>query len=190
MLIGSVSEEGNRMSSRPTEAEWHATLARFYGEAKATALVTALKKAHPEKSIRTLSYMCSGGGLNTLNMRNNVTRMATLKAHQKGAPAYAWYFTWQSPMLEDAGAWHTAELAFCFDNTLRCAQGTGNTPEAQKLARTMATAWATFARTGNPSHRGLKWTPFDPSRFPTMIFDNKCRIADDPEGEVRKILLS
>ena len=26
MLIGSVSEEGNRMSSRPTEAEWVATL--------------------------------------------------------------------------------------------------------------------------------------------------------------------
>src|SRR5262249_15043724 len=28
MLIGNVSEEGNRMSSRPTEAEWHATLAQ------------------------------------------------------------------------------------------------------------------------------------------------------------------
>ena len=28
MLIGSVSEEGNRMSSRPTEAEWLATLSR------------------------------------------------------------------------------------------------------------------------------------------------------------------
>ena len=66
MLMGSVSEEGNRMLSRPTEAEWHATLARFYGEEKATALVTGLKKAHPEKSIRTLSYMCGGPGLNAL----------------------------------------------------------------------------------------------------------------------------
>ena len=26
MLVGSVSEEGNRMSSRPTEEEWHAGL--------------------------------------------------------------------------------------------------------------------------------------------------------------------
>ena len=26
MLIGSVTEEGNRMSSRPTEDEWHASL--------------------------------------------------------------------------------------------------------------------------------------------------------------------
>ena len=43
MLIGNVSEEGNRMSSRPTEAEWHATLARTMGEAKATALIAAMK---------------------------------------------------------------------------------------------------------------------------------------------------
>jgi para-nitrobenzyl esterase len=190
MLIGSVSEEGNRMSSRPTEAEWVATLTKTYGEAKAAALVAALKKTHPKKSIRTLSYMCSGGGLNGLTMRNNVTRMATMKCTQKGAPVFAWYFTWQSPMLEDAGAWHTAELAFCFDNTARCAQGTGHTPEAQGLARKMATAWANFARTGNPSQPGLPWTPFNPGRCPTMVFDTVCRVVDDPEAEARKILVS
>ena len=38
VLIGSVSEEGNRMSSRPTEAEWTATLAKSYGDAKAAAI--------------------------------------------------------------------------------------------------------------------------------------------------------
>jgi len=190
MLIGSVSEEGNRMSSRPTEAEWMATLSRSYGEAKAAAIASALKRAYPNKSIRTLSYMCSGGGLNGLAIRNNVTRMATMKHDQKGAPVFAWYFTWQSPMLEDAGAWHTAELAFCFDNTARCAQGTGNGPEAQALARTMATAWANFARTGNPSQPGLSWPAFTPDRGQTMVLDNACRMVDDPDGEARKILLT
>ena len=178
------------MRSRPTEAEWLATLTKSYGEAKAKALVAALKKAYPEKSIRTLSYMCSGGGLNGLNMRNNATRMASMKCGQKAAPAFAWYFTWQSPMLEDAGAWHTADLAFCFDNTKRCEQGTGNGPEAQALAKKMATAWANFARTGNPSQPGWTWEPFDPARGQTMVFDNNCRMVDDPEGEVRKILLT
>jgi para-nitrobenzyl esterase len=116
--------------------------------------------------------------------------MATMKCSQKGAPVFTWYFTWQSPMLEDAGAWHTAELAFCFDNTARCAQGTGHTPEAQGLARKMATAWANFARTGNPSQPGLPWTAFNPDRCPTMVFDTVCRVVDDPEAEARKILLS
>ena len=138
------------MSSRPTEAQWRATLAKNYGESKGKALAEALKKAHPGKSIRTLSYMCGGSGLNGLGMRNNVARMAAMKHAQKGAPAYAWYFTWQSPMLEDAGAWHTAELAFCFDNTKRCDQGTGNGPEGQALARKMATAWGKFRTQGRP----------------------------------------
>jgi para-nitrobenzyl esterase len=185
MLIGNVSEEGNRMSSRPTEAEWHATLARTMGDAKATALIAAMKKAYPEKSIRLLSYGVSG-----LSSRNNVQRMVKLKHEQKGAPVYQYYFTWQSPMLEDAGAWHTAELAFCFDNTKRCEQGTGHTPEAQALAKKMSTAWVNFARTGNPSQPGLAWTPSDPARCQTMVFDNRCRMAGDPEGELRRILLS
>ena len=185
MLIGNVSEEGTRMLSRPSEAEWHATLARAMGEAKATALIAAMKKAHPEKSIRTLSY-----GVTGIGARNNVQRMVKLKYEQKGAPVYQYYFSWQSPMLEDAGAWHTAELAFCFDNTKRCEQGTGHTPEAQALAKKMATAWVNFARTGNPSQPGLTWTPSNPDRCPTMVFDNHCRMVDDPEGEVRRILLA
>jgi para-nitrobenzyl esterase len=184
ILIGSVSEEGMSMGSRPNEAEWRATLARTWGEAKGKSLADAMIRKYPKKSIRLLSY-----GVNGINSRNNVTRMATLKYNQKGAPVYAYYFTWQSPMLEDAGAWHTAELAFCFDNTKRCEQGTGNTPEAQALARKMATAWANHAKTGNPSQPGLAWAPFDAAHCQTMVWDNECRIVNDPEGDLRKILL-
>ena len=191
LMVGSVSEEGNAMASRPTEAEWRANLAKAYGEAKGNALADAMKKAHPEKSIRTLSYACSGGGiLNAIAARNNVVHMAKLKHDLHAAPVYTYYFKWQSPMLEDAGAWHTADLQFCFDNTKRCEQGTGNTPEAQALAKKMATAWANFARTGNPSQPGLTWTPSEPDRNQTMVWDNECGMVDDPEGELRKIILS
>jgi len=192
MLLGSVSEEGNQMASNPTEEQWHANLVKAYGEDKASAVVAALKKAHPEKSIRTLSYMCSGSfGLNSLTMRNNIVKMARLKHEQKGAPAYAYYFTWQSPMLDGiAGAWHTAELQFCFDNTKRCEQGTGNTPEAQALARKMAAAWASFAKTGNPGQPGISWEPTDPDTNKTLVWDNEIRAVNDPEGEARKILQS
>lgn len=186
MLIGNVSEEGMRYSSNPSETEWHATLAKTLGVERAIALIAAMKKAHPEKSIRTLSY-----GVQGLTARNNVQRMVKLKYEQQGAPVYQYLFTWQSPMLDGVGgAWHTAELAFCFDNTKRCEQGTGNTPEAQALAKKMATAWANFARMGNPSQRGLNWTPSDSTRCQTMIFDNVCRMVDDPESEARRILLS
>jgi para-nitrobenzyl esterase len=191
LMIGSVSEEGNSMRSRPTEDQWRANLIKAYGPDKGRALAEALKKAHPEKSIRTLSYMCGGGGiLNAISIRNSVVRMAKMKHDLKAAPVYTYYFSWQSPMLEDAGAWHTAELQFCFDNTKRCEQGTGNTPQAQALAKKMATAWANFARTGNPSQPGLAWTPSDPEHNQTMVWDNECRMVNDPEGDVRKIIES
>jgi hypothetical protein len=142
--------------------------------------------------IRTLSYMCSGApGLNSLLVRNNVVKMGRLKQELKAAPAYTYYFTWQTPMLDGIpGAWHTSDLQFCFDNTEGCEQGTGNTPEAQALARKMATAWANFARTGNPSQPGLQWQPTDPAHNQTMIFDTECHMVEDPEGEARKLLLS
>lgn len=192
ILIGSVSEEGNSMSSIPTEAEWHAGLTKTYGEQKADAIVTTLKGNYPHKQIATLSYMCSGRpGLNSLFMRNNVVKMCKLKHDGGGAPAYAYYFTWQTTLFNSRpGAWHTADLQFCFDNTKRCEQGTGNTPEAQSVARRMASSWAKFAATGKPSVEGVSWQPTNPDTNPTMIFDNECRMVDDPDGNARKILLS
>jgi len=192
MLIGSVTEEGNRMSQRPTEDEWRANLSKAYGDEKAVAIIAALKKAYPNKKTQTLSYICSGApGLNGLSIRNNVVKMARLKHELKAAPAYTYYFTWQTPILDGLpGAWHTAELQFCFDNTKRCEQGTGNTPEAQALAKKMASSWATFASTGNPSLPNLKWPVSDPQSNKTMIWDNECRMVNDPDGEARKIILT
>ena len=51
-------------------------------------MIAAMKKAHPEKSVRTLSY-----GVNGITSRNNVQRMVKLKYEQKGAPVYQYYFT-------------------------------------------------------------------------------------------------
>ena len=185
LIIGSVSEEGYSYRSNPNETEWRATLTKTYGADKANRLVEAMKAANPGKSVRTLSYGVSG-----LDRRNNVDRMVRLKQTLGGAPVYQYWFTWQSPQLDGvAGAWHTSELAFCFDNTKRCEQGTGNTPEAQVLAKKMATAWANFAATGNPSQPGLVWAPAD-SKMQTMIFDNHSRMADDPQADVRRVLLS
>jgi para-nitrobenzyl esterase len=192
MLVGSVTEEGNHMSSRPTEEEWHASLAKAYGDEKATAVIATLKKSYPSKKIQTLSYMCSGSpGLNGLAMRNNVVKMAGLKHTLNAAPAYAYYFKWQTPILDGLpGAWHTAELQFCFDNTKRCEQGTGNTPEAQALAKKMASSWAQFAATGNPSVAGLNWQPSDPQSNKTMTWDNECHMVNDPDGDARRIIQS
>ena len=45
------------------------------------------------------------------------------------------------------------------------------TPEHQKLADTMSTAWVNFARTGNPNGRGVpKWKPYTRADREVMVF--------------------
>jgi para-nitrobenzyl esterase len=51
----------------------------------------------------------------------------------------------------------------------------------------MSGAWAAFARSGDPNHKGLpKWPKFTTDQRATMIFDKECKVADDPHGEERK----
>ena len=137
-------------------------------------------------------YMCSGspGAQRSIYSRRRGEDGGAQPALD-AAPAYTYYFRWQTPIFDGLpGAWHTAELQFCFDNTKRCEQGTGNTPQAQALAKKMASSWAAFAGTGNPGSPGVSWQPTDPKTNRTMVWDNESRMVDDPEGEARKILLA
>ena len=80
LLVGSVSEEGTAFHLNPTEAEWEADLSKVLGAGRGQALAAAMKKAHPEKSIRTLSYGTAG-----VNFRNMVVRMAKMKSELNAA---------------------------------------------------------------------------------------------------------
>jgi para-nitrobenzyl esterase len=66
---------------------------------------------------------------------------------------------------------------------------TGGGADAHALADKMADAWIAFARNGNPHHPGLPaWPAFSPDTCPTMIFDNTCRVENDPDKQERAAL--
>src|SRR6266850_1279881 len=55
----------------------------------------------------------------------------------------------------------------------------------------ISAAWTNFARTGNPNHKGLpNWPAFDTTKRATMLFNNDCKVADDPNGEERRLVAS
>ena len=193
MLIGSVSEEGNRMSQRPTEEEWRANLTKAYGEEKAGAIITALKKAYPQKKTQTLSYICSGApGLNGLSIRNNVVKMAGLKHALKAAPVYTYYFTWQTPISR----WSARCMAHRRSSILLRQHQALRTRHRQHARSTgvgeedgVIVGHVCCNRQSKCAGK-LKWTPSDPQSNQTMIWDNDCRMVNDPEGEARKLVLS
>jgi para-nitrobenzyl esterase len=122
--------------------------------------------------------------------RQNAVLQAERKAAQGAAPAYLYWFQWQTPILDGRPrAYHCAELPFVFYNTDRCATMTGGGPDARELAARMADAWVAFARTGNPNHKGLpKWPEFTAAQCPTMVFDTTCIVANAPDAEHRRLL--
>jgi para-nitrobenzyl esterase len=122
------------------------------------------------------------------SVRETAIAQAKAKAALGGAPAYLYWFTWQTPVLNGRPrAFHCAEIAFAFNNTDRCETMTGGGADARALAELVSDAWIHFARTGNPNHPKLPhWTPFSPEQIPTMIFDNHTRLIDDPDREEQR----
>jgi para-nitrobenzyl esterase len=118
------------------------------------------------------------------SVREAAIAQATAKAAQSGAPAYLYWFTWQTPILNGRPrAFHCSEIAFAFDNTDRCEAMTGGGADARALAEIMSDAWIHFARTGNPNHPKMPhWTAFSADQVPTMIFDNRTQLINNPDG--------
>jgi para-nitrobenzyl esterase len=186
MLIGTTLHEFSPASMMPdprslTE-EWLTTeVAKNSGDA-AGRIVAAFKSGHPGALPFELAAIISA----TTIFRMSAVRQAQLQA--TNAPAYLYWFAWQTPVLDGIPlAYHCAELAFAFDNIDRCANSTGGTPEARDLAAKVSQAWIQFARTGNPNHAGLpRWPAVSAQTLPTMIFDTRCEVKDDPDAQERK----
>ena len=112
------------------------------------------------------------------------------KAAQNGAPVYAYWFGWKTPVLDGRPlAFHCQDLAFWFDNIDLCLQATGGGDDARKLASQMSRALVAFARTGDPNHDGIpKWTPFSESNRGMMIWDTTSELKIDPDHDARQAL--
>jgi para-nitrobenzyl esterase len=117
--------------------------------------------------------------------RSAAFEQAMRKAALGKAPAYSYVYCWRTPVLDGRpGPFHAAEIAFTFDNAEICDHYSGGTTEALVLSKQISTAWANFARTGNPNHNGLPhWPTYTSEQRATMYFDTPCAVRNDPEGE-------
>jgi para-nitrobenzyl esterase len=96
-------------------------------------------------------------------------------------------FAWETPALGGRMRTpHALEIPFVFDNVPLTPNMTGNLPECYTLAEKMSAAWIAFARSGDPNHSGLpQWPAYSLPERATMIFDQECRVVNDPGGEER-----
>jgi para-nitrobenzyl esterase len=124
-------------------------------------------------------------------MGNNAILMAERKVALQAAPVYMYQFAYESevPVSPTVAypqkAAHAMEMAFKFDHPDNNPSA-GKRPERYKAARNMSRAWASFARTSNPSHDEIpQWPAYTLDRRATMILDAECKVVNDPYREER-----
>jgi para-nitrobenzyl esterase len=166
-----------------TDAAVRAELEASFGEPGA-AIDDLMRARHPRA--RPFDRLSRAYGA---TIRQSAVTQATRKAAAGRAPAYLYWFTWQTPVMGGRPrAFHCAELPFVFHAASRCPRLTGGGPEALDLADRVADAWIAFARNGAPNHPGLPdWPPFDAASVPTMVFDTPCVMLSDPDGAERAL---
>jgi para-nitrobenzyl esterase len=164
------------------EAGLQARAREAFGEA-ARDLIEVYRKSVPAATPSELFFLMASDRAYCVPMMTIAERRAALGK----APAYFYYFTWETPV--NAGKMkspHALEIAFVFDNTERSARFTGGGARAAALADKMSDAWIAFARTGNPDTPKLpKWTPYDGSSRATLVLNDRSEIVSDPTKERR-----
>jgi para-nitrobenzyl esterase len=181
-----VSGVDNPNAYKLSEGEFERRVAARFGP-RSRSILEAFRRCYPEARPFDLLSLIS-----VAFFRQSAVTQAARKAAQGVAPAYLYYFTYRTPVLDGRpGAFHSAEIAFVFDNLDRCVNLTGGDPQAGRLAAQISQAWIHFARTGNPNHPDLPdWPAFDPQRGQTMVFDTACTVQNDPDGPARRALAS
>jgi para-nitrobenzyl esterase len=113
------------------------------------------------------------------NFRIRSLVLAQRRAALRRGPVWMYSFEWETPVL---GGKLKAPHALDLTNA------TGGSPDAQTLADTMSTVWATFARNGRPDHPAIPaWPVYDTETRATLVLDKVCRIENDPSGEARRL---
>lgn len=193
LLIGSTQTEVTFFAGQQLDPIDEATARQRVKEtyrasdADADKIIAAYKHVDPNISNIDLYLESASDSFAWTNALTAAERKAALGK----APVYMYYFKWRS-LVRDGKlkAMHCMEIPFVFDNPDAGKPMTGSGEDRYALAAKVSGAWAAFARSGNPSQKGLAWPAYDTAKRATMILDDKCEVVNDPRKEVRLALTS
>jgi len=161
---------------------------RLADDSKLDSLIAAYRKSRPHATPSDIFFAITTDRM----MRMDAITQAERKAAQHAAPVYMYIFEWHTPVLGGKlKATHGIEVAFVFDNVDKVPRWIGQGTGLQALADKVSSTWVEFARTGNPNHAGLPhWPDYETSTRATMIFNDECKVVNDPGKDERLAIAS
>jgi len=194
-LMGSNTTEVTFFADTPLDpiddAKLKSELKRYtkVDDAAADQLIALYRKDYPGKANTYIYQLIASDWW----MTDTMTVQAQRKAAAGGAPAYLYYFNKHTPnSVRDGklGAPHSIEIAYAFDNLALAVPLTGPvTPAQQALADKTSGLWASFARTGKPTAKGVPaWPAYNAKTRPVMVIDDVCKVEDNRHAAARVMI--
>lgn len=194
-LIGAMPGELDGKASDDEEFARQLARSAFTDRMSAHELVPLIaryREAMPSLSHKELLLRIS----TDIGIWNNVVQLASAKADQHGAPAFAYECAWPTPCFGGMWSIHGVELPFIFNRPYYDAAWDGEDSDEIRgaadpggrrfvVGAQMFDAWVSFARTGDPSTEELIWPAYDTDTRPSMVFDASTAVVDDIRGELR-----
>lgn len=191
LMIGFAGTEttvflGSEDNFSLTEATLRTKLSGVIPAARVEELIALHRQNEPDSTPSEIFFRL------TTDLRNRVPSVqeAERKSIQKAGAVYMYVTEWRTPV--DGGKWrspHLVDLPLVFDNVDRAGSMVGSDPSAREMAIKMSSAWIAFARAGDPNTGSLPhWPRYAVTERATMLFDNMCRVTNDPHGALRKSL--
>jgi para-nitrobenzyl esterase len=136
-------------------------------------IIAAYRAAHPKDSPSDIWFRYA----TDRERRADGNRQAERYLEHGKSPVYMYHFVWNTPLVDGKiRSFHTAELPL--------AMRLVRFPESEPVSRALATAWASFARKGNPN-----WPAFTLDKRATKIFDSpNSTVVNDPDREARLLI--
>ena len=166
-----------------TEADLRTRVAAVAG-GETEALLAAYRGALPQASPADRLVAALTGS----NFWVRSVLLAERYAARRKTPVYMYSLDWQSPAHDGRmKAHHAMDLPFVFDNTA-VPDTTAGAAGARELAARISDTWIAFARHGDPTNAAIpSWPAYTSEERATMILDDECRSARDPDRDARLI---
>ena len=153
----------------------------FIFPGKGEAALAGYRAIHPEASPGDILIRAMSDG-------TRFSGIELAQAHIKGGAGGTWMylFAWESPVTPYLHSGHGIDGSFYFDNTEAIPITAGNA-DARLIAARASAAFASFARSGNPSTRGLVWPQYSAAKRETMVWAAPPHVESDPLKAEREL---